>query len=145
MTGKISDSAEDQKLWKYIVENKLEEKIIFTGFLGGEALEELISKATCIVCPAIWYENMPNTVIEAYAHGKPVVASRVGSLAEIIDDNETGMLFAMKDPEELAQKLRLFVEDEGLCRKMGKRARAKCEREYGVEEHMDRILQELGG
>ena len=46
---------------------------------------------------AIWYENMPNTVIEAYAYGKPVVASRIGSLAEIVEDNKTGLLFEMKN------------------------------------------------
>ena len=82
ITGQISDSEEDQKIWNYIKENQLESKVIFTGFKYGVELEDLISKATCVVCPAIWYENMPNTVIEAYAYGKPVVASRIGSLAE---------------------------------------------------------------
>lgn len=90
ITGQISDSEEDQKIWKYIQENRLENKVVFTGFKHGKELEELISRSTCIVCPAIWYENMPNTVIEAYAYGKPVVASRVGSLAEIVEDGKTG-------------------------------------------------------
>ena len=104
ITGQISDSEEDQKIWNYIKENQLESKVIFTGFKYGVELEDLISKATCVVCPAIWYENMPNTVIEAYAYGKPVVASRIGSLAEIVVDGKTGMLFRMKDAEDMAEK-----------------------------------------
>ena len=108
ITGQISDSEEDQAIWQFIKDNKLEDKIVFTGFKHGKDLESLISRATCIVCPAIWYENMPNTVIEAYAYGKPVVASRVGSLAEIVEDGKTGMLFELKNSVEFSNKLRKF-------------------------------------
>lgn len=143
ITGEISDSQEDQKIWKYIKDNNLEDKIIFTGFKHGKELEDLISKATCIVCPAIWYENMPNTVIEAYAHGKPVVASRIGSLAEIVVDNETGLLFEMKNSKEMAQKLQMFVDDEELSSKLGKQARTKCEKDYNEDKHMNAVINVL--
>lgn len=119
ITGQITDSPEDQAIWKYIKENNLESKIVFTGFKRGKELEELISKATCIVCPAIWYENMPNTVIEAYAYGKPVVASKVGSLAEIVEDGKTGFLFEMKNSIDLSRKLSQFVSNKNLSRTMG--------------------------
>ena len=140
ITGVISDSEEDQAIWKYIKDNGLENKIVFTGFKYGSELEHLIARSTCIVCPAIWYENMPNTVIEAYAHGKPVVASRIGSLAEIVVDNETGMLFEMKNSEEMAQKLRLFVDKASLSSELGRKARAKCEEEYSEEVHIRKVL-----
>lgn len=145
ITGSVTDSPEDQAIWNYIKENKLEEKIVFTGFKHGKELEELISKATCIVCPAIWYENMPNTVIEAYAYGKPVVASRIGSLAEIVDDNRTGLLFEMKNSKDLADKLKRFIEDPSLSERLGLNARDKAENEYAVEKHMNRVIGILGG
>lgn len=145
ITGTISESEEDRAIWKFIQENGLEEKIVFTGFKKGEELEHLISRATCIVCPAIWYENMPNTVIEAYAHGKPVVASRIGSLAEIVVDNETGLLFEMKNSKELAQKLRLFVDDEKLSVRLGRAARQKCEQDYCEDKHMKDVIKILKG
>lgn len=145
ITGQISDSKEDQAIWKYIKENKLEDKIVFTGFKNGKALEGLISRATCIVCPAIWYENMPNTVIEAYAYGKPVVASRIGSLAEMVEDDETGMLFEMKNGMDLSKKLRRFVEEPALSRTLGMNARYKAENDYAVEKHMNRIVRILEG
>lgn len=145
ITGKISDSEEDQKIWKFIQENGLEKQIVFTGFKHGKELEELISRATCIVCPAIWYENMPNTVIEAYAYGKPVVASRVGSLAEIVVDEKTGMLFKMKDAKDMAEKLQKFVLDDSLSEKLGRQAREKCKREYNEQQHMNMVIASLQG
>lgn len=145
ITGTLSDSPEDRKLANYIQDNGLENKIVFTGFKRGGELTELINRAVCIVCPAIWYENMPNTVIEAYAHGKPVVASNVGSLAEIVVDGETGFLFEMKNSKEMAERLMRFVDDESLSTEMGKNAREKCCKEYNEDVHMARILAVLRG
>lgn len=145
ITGQISDSEEDQAIWTYIKENHLEDKIVFTGFKHGKELEELISRATCIVCPAIWYENMPNTVIEAYAYGKPVVASRVGSLAEIVEDGRTGLLFEMKNAADMAQKLKKFVLDESLCETLGRNARSVCEIKYNKNDHMQNVIECLTG
>lgn len=145
ITGQISDSEEDQKIWKYIQENRLENKVVFTGFKHGKELEELISRSTCIVCPAIWYENMPNTVIEAYAYGKPVVASRVGSLAEIVEDEKTGFLFEMRNSKDMADKLRKFVFEEGLSTQLGKQARTLCEERYNTVKHMEEVVKVLKG
>ena len=145
ITGQISDSEEDQKIWKYIQENRLENKVVFTGFKHGKELEELISRSTCIVCPAIWYENMPNTVIEAYAYGKPVVASRVGSLAEIVEDGKTGFLFEMRNSKDMAEKLGKFVFEEGLSAQLGKQARALCVERYNTVKHMEEVVKILKG
>lgn len=145
ITGTISNSEEDQEIWSYIHSNHLEDKIVFTGFKEGEELEELINGAVCIVCPAIWYENMPNTVIEAYAHGKPVVASRIGSLAEIIVDGETGFLFEKKNSQEMADKLRQFIDDDNLSAQLGLKARNKCCNDYSEHTHMEKVIDVLLG
>lgn len=145
ITGSITESKEDQEILRFIKDNNLEKKIIFTGFLTGENLENLIKNATCVVCPAIWYENMPNTVIESYAYGKPVVASRVGSLAEIIDDGKTGFLFEMKNSYMLAEKLKKFIYDYDLASIMGENAREKCEKEYNVDCHFRELIPVLLG
>lgn len=145
ITGNITDSEEDQKIWKYITDNGLAKKVVFTGFKHGKELEQLISRATCIVSPAIWYENMPNTVIEAYAYGKPVVASRVGSLGEMVVDGETGFLFEMKNAGDMAQKLKLFLNDQTLSSALGRKARNKCEKTYNEAIHMDNVVRVLRG
>lgn len=106
---------------------------------------KLISHSTCIVCPAIWYENMPNTVIEAYAYGKPVVASRIGSLAEIVEDNKTGLLFEMKNSKDFSDKLRKFIAEPTLSMTLGINARHKVEEDYAVEKHMNSVIRILEG
>ena len=87
---------------------------------------------------------MPNAVLEAYAHGKPVVASRLGSLEEIVEEGATGFLFPPKDSRELARQLAKFVRDEGLSETLGRKARKKCEEEYGEARHMSRVISCLG-
>lgn len=145
ITGQITNSAEDQEIWNFIKKNGLEEKVIFTGFKHGEELKDLISHSTCIVCPAIWYENMPNTVIEAYAYGKPVVASRIGSLAEIVIDGKTGLLFEMKNSKDLSEKLKKFIENPKLSKELGQNARMEVESKYEVSKHMNSVIQILKG
>ncbi|MCI8725931.1 MAG: glycosyltransferase family 4 protein [Hungatella sp.] len=145
ITGTLSGTKEDEALRQYINDNHLEDKIVFTGFLKGKELEELIAHAACIVCPAIWYENMPNTVLEAYAYGKPVVASRLGSLTEIVEDKKTGFLFEPKNSHELSEILKRFMDDETLSEQMGREARKKCEREFGEDMHMKRVISCLKG
>ncbi len=145
ITGDLTYSTDDQVIRSYIRENGLEDKIVFTGFLSGVELETLISRSTCVVCPAIWYENMPNTVIEAYAYGKPVVASDVGSLAEIVENGKTGFLFEMKNATDLASKMRTIAEREDLRAEMGRNARKICEEKYAVDKHMEKVLSVLSG
>lgn len=140
ITGTLSDSKEDQEIKKFIQENGLEDRIVFTGFKHGKELDNLIDRCTCVVCPAIWYENMPNTVIEAYAHGKPVIASKIGSLAEIVEDEKTGLLFEMKNSRDLAQKLRRFIENPALCELLGRNARKVCETKYNEKQHMQKVV-----
>ena len=143
ITGDISDSQEDQELWKYITENNLQDKVVFTGFLYGMELDKLIDRCTAVACPAIWYENMPNTLIEAYAHGKPVIASRIGCFQDVIIDEKTGFLFKPKDSKELADRMRKYITDEVLSMNQGKCAREYCEGHFAKKEHMDRLISIL--
>lgn len=145
ITGTLSDSGEDQELKSYIEKYHLEDYVLFTGFLKGKELEEIIARATCVVCPAIWYENMPNTVLEAYAYGKPVVASRIGSLTELVEHGVTGFLFPPKDSRNLAEQLEKFIKDEKLSEKLGKNARKKCETEYNEAIHIEKVAACLRG
>ena len=118
----------------------IRDKIEFTGFVTGQALEELTKKSLCVACPAVWYENMPNVVLESYAYGKPVIASDLGSLAEIVEDKKTGLLFEPKNAEKLAQCIRLLAEDPEKTEEMGRSARKLCEEKYNPEAHWQRFL-----
>ena len=73
----------------------------------------LLGKAACLVMPSIWYETFGRTIIEAYAKGTPVVASRLGAMAELVDDGRTGLLFEPGNPDDLALKIHALLDDPG--------------------------------
>ena len=82
---------------------------VLGGLPWAECMEVLRS-ARAVVVPARSYETFGLVVIEAFAHGVPVVASRIGALAELVDDGETGALVAPGDTETLRKALGLLTE-----------------------------------
>lgn len=78
------------------------------GFVGQKPRAEiwaLLDAADVVVTPSLWYENSPLVVQEAFARGRPVVASRLGALAEMVRDQVDGLLFTPGDAAELARTL----------------------------------------
>ena len=63
-----------------------------------------LRRALALVVPSIWFEGFPLVVLEAYAAGTPVIASRLGSLGEIVADGTTGLLVPPNDPDALGER-----------------------------------------
>jgi glycosyltransferase involved in cell wall biosynthesis len=80
------------------------------GALPWAESMEIVRTARAVVVPARSYETFGLVVVEAFAHGVPVVASRIGALAELVDDGETGALAEPGDPEGLRKALRLITD-----------------------------------
>jgi glycosyltransferase involved in cell wall biosynthesis len=116
-------------------------RVEFTGYLGGEDFERTVAGARFIVLPSRWYENLPFSIMEAMAAGKPVVATDIGGIPEMVDDGETGMLFPVGDEEALRLCLEKMNSDAGLRREMGRKGRVKAEKLYGREKHYEDIME----
>lgn len=116
--------------------------IEFLGFRPNEECIELLKKSMFMVMPSEWYEGFPMTIREAFACGKPVVASRLGAMAEIINDGATGLLFDTGNPNDLASKVRWLVEHKDFAISMGKSARLEFEAKYTAEKNYE-ILMEI--
>lgn len=112
----------------------------FLGRKEGDGLEKAFAGARAVVVPSECYENFPMVVLEAYAYGKPVIASRLGALPEVVRDGESGLLFTPGDPEDLAAKMRRTHESRELANRLGTTGRDWLEREYGPRLHYERIL-----
>ena len=115
-------------------------RIRFTGELERSEAVRLVRSARALVLPSRWYEVFPRTVVEAYSLGVPVVASRLGALAEVVRDGETGLLFEPDSPASLAGALRALGHDRGRADELGRRARVAFERSFHPEKTTARLL-----
>jgi glycosyltransferase involved in cell wall biosynthesis len=110
------------------------------GALPPSAVFDEMAAARALVLPSIWYENFPRTLVEAFACGLPVIASRIGALAELVEDGRTGLLFEPGDPESLARCLRWALDHPERLREMGRAARAVFEASYTPAANYRRLL-----
>ena len=115
--------------------------VSFVGFQSGDALCKLIQNSLVVVVPSVWYENLPYTILESFAYGKPVIASNLGGMAELVTDGETGYLFEAGNPQDLAAKIRKALANSTKLPEMGRVARAKIEREFNPDLHLERITK----
>jgi len=112
----------------------------FTGFLNGDALRTCIRDAAVVVAPSEVQENCSLSIIEAMAHGKPMVASRIGGNPELVRDGQTGLLFRPKDRRDLSERIRHLLQNAELRRRFGRAGRKVVEDEYSLAVHGRKLL-----
>ncbi len=100
---------EEEHLKKLTAELHLEDRVVFHGPVYGEDLQQLLLPARAVVVPSEWYENTPYALLETLASGTPVIAARVGSLPERVQDGQNGFLFTPGDALDLAEKIRTLA------------------------------------
>ena len=117
------------------------ENVEFCGRLKHAYAVEQIKKARFLVMPSLWYETFGRTIAEAYACHRPVVASRLGAMAELVDDGSTGLLFEPGNADDLASKVRFLIENPRECERMGEEARADFEENYTAEANYHKLVE----
>jgi glycosyltransferase involved in cell wall biosynthesis len=110
------------------------------GFLQGKQLDDFYRRCRIVVFPSRWFEGFPNVATHAMMMRKPVIASRIGALPEIVEDEKTGLLFEVGNVENLAGKILTLYRDPERCRVLGNAGRLKAEREYGPEVVYERLM-----
>ena len=128
---------EGRRLKKYAEDNQLNQ-IEFLGFRSGEELKDILYGARFVISPSIWYENLPNTILEAYAAGKPVLAAKIGSQCEAVEEGKTGFLFPPGDAQALAALIKK-MDDGELTARMGINCRSKANETYSAERHVQTL------
>ena len=113
------------------------------GFVPHEELEELYDRAAVVVLPS-HREGLPLCILEAMAHGRPVVATRVGGIPEIVQDGETGYLVEPGDPGSLRAALTRLLADAQLRAEMGAAARRRIADTCSWQQVTDQTLDAYG-
>lgn len=101
----VGSGPEELKLKNISQELFLEGRVEFLGYKSGIELNQIVNKAKAIIIPSIWAENMPFSLLESLSVGKIVIASRVGGMVELIEDEKSGFLFENGNYHQLAEKI----------------------------------------
>ena len=110
------------------------------GALPPSEVQSRMAGAAALVVPSICYEGLPMAVAEAYAAGTPVIASRLGSLADLVEDGVTGLVVAPGDPADLARAVARILDDPQAARRMGDAARAAYLRDWTEDSTTTALL-----
>jgi glycosyltransferase involved in cell wall biosynthesis len=106
--------------------------VVFAGFAADPA--PAFAAADVVVLASKW-EGLGLALVEAAQHGRPVVASRVGGIPEVVDDGATGLLDPPGDEAALGDAVLRLLTDDGLRRRMGAAARDRAARRFSVERY----------
>jgi len=138
----VGDGKEKKKLEKVVVELVLEGCVRFIGKVPNGEIPEYMVVSDVFVLPSL-SEGFPNVVLEAMASELPIVATNVGGLPEIIKDGVNGFLVEPKDPEQIAEKVLLLLEDDQLRDKLSRNNRKEVKRYNlgSVVERLEEIYQ----
>jgi glycosyltransferase involved in cell wall biosynthesis len=119
----------EQELRDYIERNQLS-NLEIVGFKDGQQKLEYLRNSMFTIVASHCYETFGLVVLEAFASGKPVVASAIGALPYIVQPQETGLLFQPQEANDLAEKVRWLYERPEQIDNMGRKARSLVERKY---------------
>lgn len=115
--------------------------IKYLGRLSRTAVKAELRRALALVLPSIWFEGFPFVILEAFGAGTPIIASRIGSLAELIEDGVTGLLVEPNNPDELARRIHWANDHPGEMRRMGGNARDRYDTRYRGTSHLADLLE----
>ncbi|WP_026147112.1 glycosyltransferase [Methylomonas sp. MK1] len=110
------------------------------GRQNSAAVSKLMAEASFLVLPSEWYEGFPLVLVEAFAHGLPVLASKLGSMADVIRDGETGVLFEPGNAEDLANKAKWLFDNPQELQRLSINARNMFLGKYTEEQNYQELM-----
>lgn len=127
-TLKIIGSGPMENLLRQRVQGRHD--VLLLGRLPPEEIQRHLVQAAALVLPSECYENFPMVILEAFRCGLPVIASRLGGMEEMVEENINGLLFETGSPEGLRAALMKIIGDSSLQKKLREGALAAFQKRY---------------
>lgn len=135
----IGDGPLRKSLEKYIIQNKLTNNVVFTGWIDRYKVAEILSRSSIFVFPSL-SEGMPFSLLEAMASGNSSVVSDIPQIREVVDDGINGFQATPRNYHKLADLIIQCLQDKNLTRKIASNARKKIENKYSIDVVKDRYV-----
>lgn len=110
---------------QFVKEHRLNECVRFWGKVDNNRIEDVYSETDVLILPSIWPENQPVSITEAMSAAIPVIASRMGGIPELVEDEITGFLFDAGNDIQLASIIDKLISQQEMIFKLGKNAQLK--------------------
>lgn len=139
----VGDGPLEQELKAFAEASGIASRVVFAGYRKDVA--EIMALMDVFVLPSL-NEGMGKVLVEAMAEGKPVVATKVGGIPELVSDNLTGILCPPKDSHALAEAILKLLRNKELARRMGAEGRKRVYPQYDAKvmvEKIERLYAEL--
>ena len=131
----VGDGPERARLAEQISTLGLSERIVMTGF--REDIPQLLGMMDIFVLSSVGGEGLPQGLTQAMAMERPVVATDVGSVAEVVKHRATGLLVAPRDMASLAESLLLLIREQDVRARMARAARNLIAGSYSLQTMLD--------
>ena len=115
------------------------DRVDIPGWLDSEATTAVLRRSDVLVLPT-FIENLPMTILEAFACGVPVVTTPVAAITEAVEHERNGLLVPVGDIAALTEALRRLIEDGDLRRRLGRAAREDHARGYEIQGHVAQLV-----
>lgn len=133
------DGPERQTLEKQATELEVRDAVEFTGWVLPEKVPELINTATIVIIPSRegGGENLPTVAIQASQMARPILATRIAGLPEIVVHQKTGLLVEQDDSKALAEAMMSLLKHPEIAIKMGQEARKQARERFSLENFIN--------
>ena len=130
----LKEEAYKKELLEFIEKSGMEKSARLTGFRTD--IGNVIQSLDLVIFPSIAPEAFPLSVLEAMWLGKPVIASDIGGVKEIIEDGVTGALVEPNHPEQITEKILCLFNDPRICDGIGQRARESVKIKFSLKNYV---------
>jgi glycosyltransferase involved in cell wall biosynthesis len=122
----------------------MEANFTWTGLVHNPVAEGLYTAADIVCQVSRWEEAFGWVIAEAMAAERPLVATRVGGIPELVEHGETGYLVGARAPDQIAARLMELLEDSAMRRRFGVAGRRAAERKFSLQANLDTLLRAYG-
>jgi glycogen synthase len=120
------------------------DRVEFCGTAAREGIPAILADSFAVLVPSVWREAFGLVAVEAALAARPVIASRIGGLPEVVRDEETGLVVEANNPEALAAAMNRLLTAPALARKLGAGGRAVAQRDYRLDTMGEALLRLYG-
>jgi len=139
----LAGDGETDEVLKRVKENTLEKIVDVPGWVSGAEKDAYLKNAHIFILPS-YNEQMPMSILEAMAHGYPILATDIAGIPEMVEQGENGYLFSPGDLDAFEKYLKILCEDEQLREKMGLKSKQIINDKFDGHLITDKLVEIYG-